>query len=102
MLEKIKLAMRISTTVYDAEVLDLCAAAIADLKLCGPVFDAAPVTEEDKIVDYSVSDPLVVRAIITYCRMNFGSPSDFDKLKESYESQKGQMRESSAYGMTEA
>ena len=99
MLAKIKLAMHIATTIFDEELLDLCAAAIADIKHCGPKFDATEVKQGDKVVDYTVDDPLVSRAIITYCRMMFGSPDDFDRLKAAYDAQKGQLRESSAYGM---
>ena len=99
MLEKIKLAMHIATSIFDDEIRDLCAAAIADIKHCGPQFDVTEVKTGEKVVDYTVNDPLVSRAIITYCRMNFGSPEDFDRLKAAYEAQKGQLRESSAYGM---
>ena len=99
MLAKIKLAMHIQTTVFDAEILDLCAAAIADIKHCGPKFDVTETKTQGVITDYTVTDPLASRAIITYCRMMFGSPADYDKLKASYDAQKGQLRESSAYGM---
>lgn len=94
MLEKVKLAMRISTTVFDAELLDLIAAAIADIEHVGAVFNY---TQDEN--DYTVTDPLVSRAIVTYCRMMFGSPADYDRLKASYDEQKGQLRESTAYGM---
>ena len=101
MLAALKLAMRLMTNVYDAELLGMISAAIADLKHAGPEFTVIPVTEwnSDKVIDYKVDDPLVRMAIITYCRMHFGSPADYDRLHQSYEEQKGQMRESSAYGM---
>ena len=100
MLQKTKLAMHIATTVFDSEILDLIAAAIADIRHCGPKFDASEVLANDgTVTDYQIDDPLVSRAVITYCRMMFGSPADFDRLKASYEAQKGQLRESSAYGM---
>ena len=100
MLAKVKLAMRISTDVFDAEILDLIAAAIADLKLAGPSFDAIPVTDaQQAVTDYTIADPLVARAVVTYCRMSFGSPADYDKLKAAYDEQKGQLRETSEYGM---
>ena len=94
MLEKVKLAMRISTDVYDSELLDLIAAGIADIKHAGAKFESS--ASEN---DYTIDDPLVARAVVTYCRMMFGSPADFDRLKASYEMQKGQLRESFAYGM---
>lgn len=99
MLAKVKLAKRIQTTVFDAELLDLIAAAIADIRHAGVEFFATPIRTEGSITDYNVDDPLVARAIITYCVMNFGSPEDYDRLKASYDEQKGQLRESSGYGM---
>ena len=99
MLTELKLAMRISTTVFDAELLGLIAAAIADIKHAGARFDASPTETDGAITDYTIADPLVKRAVITYCRANFGSPQDYDRLKASYDEQKGQLRESLAYGM---
>lgn len=99
MLERVKLAMRISTTVFDAELLDLIAAAIADIKHAGAQFEVETTEENGVATDYTVTDPLASTAIVTYVRMMFGSPADFDRLKAAYEMQKGQMRESTAYGM---
>ena len=99
MLAKVKLAKRISTTVFDSELLDLIAAAIADLKLIGIEFDATEVKSDEVVVDYTITDPLISRAIVTYCVMNFGSPDDYDRLKASYDEQKGQLRETSGYGL---
>ena len=99
MLAKVKLAKRISTTVFDSELLDLIAAAIADIRHAGVEFDAAEVQSEGVVVDYTIADPLISRAVVTYCVMNFGSPDDYDRLKASYDEQKGQLRESSGYGL---
>ena len=99
MLAKVKLAKRISTTVFDSELLDLIAAAIADLKLIGIKFDVSEVKTQGAVTDYTVADPLISRAIVTYCVMNFGSPDDYDRLKASYDEQKGQLRETSGYGL---
>lgn len=99
MLAKVKLAKRISTTVFDSELLDLIAAAIADLKLIGIEFYVGEVKTEGVVTDYTVTDPLISRAIVTYCVMNFGSPDDYDRLKASYDEQKGQLRETSGYGL---
>lgn len=99
MLEKVKIALRISTGVYDQQLLDLIAAGIADIKHAGAVIVAEPVKSDDVVTDYTITDPLTIQAVITYVRMMFGSPTDFDRLKLAYEMQKGQMRESSAYGM---
>ena len=103
MLSKVKLAKRISTTVFDAELLDLIDAAIADLKLIGITFNYTTVTGQDgAVTDYTVTDPLISRAIVTYCVMNFGSPEDYERLKKSYDEQKGQLRETSGYGLVDA
>lgn len=102
MLAKVKLAKRISTTVFDAELLDLIAAAIADLRHAGPQFDVTEEKDNGVVIDYTITDPLVSRAVVTYCVMNFGAPDNYAELKASYDEQKGQLRESSDYGMVEA
>jgi len=63
LLDDVKLALRISPTIiaYDDEVQDLIEAAKADLKLSG--VDPAKLDE---------SDPLIKRAIVTYCKAHFG------------------------------
>lgn len=99
MLAKVKMAKRISTTVFDPELLDLIAAAIADLKLIGIEFDVTETKTQGVVTDYTITDPLISRAITTYCVMNFGSPDDYDRLKASYDEQKGQLRETSGYGL---
>ena len=87
MLDKVKMALRITTSAYDVELADLIQAAALDLGIAGVVL-------EDE--DY---DPIVSRAIITYCKMSFGLPEDYDRLKRSYDEQKAQL--SNATGYTE-
>lgn len=100
MLERVKLAMRISTTVYDSEILSLIVAGIYDIQHAGAQFDYSITTGTGgAITDYTIADPLASQAVVTYCRMMFGSPADFDRLKVAYEMQKGQLRESTKYGM---
>lgn len=89
MLNAVKLAMRIVTDAYDAEITALIAAAAADLGIVG-------VTAET-----TTTDPLLTRAIITYCRANFGSPDDYDRLKASYDEQKAQLITATGYGLPE-
>ena len=84
MLDKVKLAMAITTNAYDAELSGLIDAAVLDLGIAG--VDAAQ--------NY---DAIVQRAIITYCRMMFHSPADFDNLRWAYESIKGQLAIASGY-----
>ncbi len=83
-LNAVKLALRITTSAFDTELTDLIAAACADLGIAG-------VTNQD------TTDPLVRRAVTTYCRMNFGQPDDYDRLKRSYDEQKAQMSMATGY-----
>ena len=72
MLEKVRLALRITTTTFDEEIKDLIAAALADLGIAG-------VSNEDE------SDPLIIRAVVTYCKANFGEADEYERLKASYD-----------------
>ena len=92
MLEKVKAALRLTVNVYDEELMDLIQSAMFDLKLVGI---------NSERVESGDLDPLVRRAIITYCRFQFGSPSDYDKLKASYDEQKAQLISATGYGMKE-
>ena len=87
MLALVKMALRITTNAFDNEISGLIAAACSDLGVVG----VTATTEE--------SDPLLIRAIITYCRLNFGSPEDFDRLSRSYAEQKAQLITCTGYGM---
>ena len=90
-LNKIKLSMRITTDAFDSEISDLVDAALADLKIAG--------VNDPSVNDPSValSDPLVLRAATTYCKMNFGAPDEYDRLKASYDEQKGQLSTATGY-----
>ena len=84
MLSKVKLALRITTSAFDSELTDLITAAQLDLGIAG-VTVPAPL------------DELVTRAIITYCKMSFGLPEDYDRLKKSYDEQKAQLVTATGY-----
>ena len=79
-LDKVKTALRVVTTAFDTEITDLISAAESDLGIAG-------ITETA-----STASTLVLRAVITYCRANFGSPEDYDRLKASYDEQKAQLQ----------
>lgn len=87
MLEAVKLALRISTNAFDSELNAIIQAAMKDLGIAG--IDAETLAD----------DALVAQAIKTYVRMSFGSPSDYDRLKRSYDEQKAQMQTATGYGL---
>lgn len=84
MLDKVKLALRITTDAFDDELSDLISAARLDLGIAGVVVP-------DEI------DALVGRAIITYCRVHFGAPEEYDRLKAAYDEQKAQLMTATGY-----
>jgi hypothetical protein len=86
MLEQIKMALRITTNAYDAELNNLIAAAAIDLGIAG-------VNEARE----SVNNPIIIRAVSTYCKMNFGTVDDYDRLKASYDEQKAQLSMATGY-----
>lgn len=99
MLNAVKKALRIAqtNTYYDDEIIGLIRSAISDLGVVGAEFYFDEVKTGDVVTDYAVNDALVGRAIITYCRANFGSPDDYDRIKKSYDEQKAQLRCNSNY-----
>lgn len=84
MLEKVKLALRITTDAFNSELSDLIDAALLDMGIAG-------VTNDD------TQDALIIRAVITYCKMHFGQPDDYDRLKSSYDEQKAQLSMATGY-----
>ena len=87
MLEKIKMALRISTDAFDEELELLIQSALLDLGIAGVIGDV--LTDE--------SDAIITQAVITYCKMNFGLPEDYDRLKRSYDEQKAQLVTATGY-----
>lgn len=87
MLEKVKLALRIVTNAFDSELNDLIDAAKIDLGIAGVVLPAT-------------LDAICERAIITYCKINFGEldrAEMYDRLKASYDEQKAQLSMATGY-----
>lgn len=82
-LQTAKTALRITKTGYDQQITGLIESAKLDLGIAG--------------VEYAVLDELLTTAIVTYVRMNFGSPADYDRLKRSYDEQKAQLMVASGY-----
>ncbi|MBR6821922.1 MAG: phage gp6-like head-tail connector protein [Clostridia bacterium] len=92
MLEKVKLALLISTNDFDSELTDLIGAAFIDLNI-GDV-------DPDKTVS-STTDPAIIRAVCCYCGYQFellhGSIERSNAFKKSYDEQKAQMGMASGY-----
>lgn len=86
MLSKVKLALRITTDAFDSELTDLINAALLDLGIAG-------VNE----FDATTTDALIIRAVITYCKVHFGEPDEYDRLKASYDEQKAQLGMATGY-----
>jgi hypothetical protein len=84
MLEKVKLALRITTNAFDSELTDLINAAYLDLGIAG-------------VINTENETPLIIRAVITYCRCNFGQPDEYDRIKASYDEQKAQLSMATGY-----
>lgn len=83
-LDNVKLALRVSTDAYDEELTDLIAAAQADLGIAG-------------VIVPETLTPIVNVAIKTYCKLHFGEPDDYDRLKTSYDEQKAQLSMATGY-----
>lgn len=87
-LTKVNTALRRSgnNTLLNEELEDLIEAAQQDLGIAGVIVP-------DEL------DKLVLKAIITYCKMSSGLPEDYDRLKRSYDEQKAQLSTASGYTM---
>lgn len=79
LLAKAKTTLRITTDVFDEEIKDIIEAGYYDLTTRGVIIDTADLS------------PLVLRAILTYVRWHFGEPENPERLKRSYDEQKGQL-----------
>lgn len=83
-LGKVKLALRIVTDDFNEELTDLINACLLDLGIAG-------------VIEDDTTDALIIRAVITFCKMNFGQPDDYDRLKAAYDEQKAQLSMATGY-----
>ena len=83
-LDKVKMALRISTTALDDELADLIKAAEQDLGIAGVVLP-------------DTLNEICTTAVITYCKMRFGLPDEVEWLKKSYDEQKAQLVTATGY-----
>lgn len=86
-LERVKLSLRVAGDDFDEEIKDLMRAALLDLGI----------TDINSEVLNEAPDPLVKQAVITYVKIHFGEPDEYDRLKASYFEQKAQLLMASNY-----
>ena len=86
LLDKTKLALRVTVNNYDTDLEGLIAAAQTDLGIAG-------------VVVPETLDAIVERAIITYCKIHFSALTDgeWSRLKASYDEQKAQLATATGY-----
>lgn len=89
MLDLVKKALRITTNSFNDELNHLIDSALIDLGFGGAMPEVLVVTTD--------TDPIIAQAVITYCKMNFGLPEDYDRLKRSYDEQKAQLGTATNY-----
>ena len=92
MLDKVKLALLITSDDFDDELNDLIGAAFIDLNL-------GDVSEDVTILE--TTDSAIIRAVCTYCGYQFelmhGSLNRADSFKRSYDEQKAQLGMATGY-----
>lgn len=86
LLQKTKLALRITVDAYDSDLTDLINAAKLDLGIAGVTLPSS-------------LDAICERAIITYCKVHFSALTDgeYARLKASYDEQKAQLVTATGY-----
>lgn len=91
LLAKVKLALRITTGAFDSELNDLIDSCIADMRIAG--------ISTDVMGTEYLSNPAVIMAVTTYCKINFGKVdgAEYDRLKASYDEQKKQLSMATGY-----
>ncbi len=92
MLNRVKLALLITSNDFDTELTTLIEAACKDLGIAGV---------EGLTVSTSTTDAIVIQAIITYCGYQFelihGELSRSEKFKRAYDEQKSQLSMAEGY-----
>ena len=92
MLNKVKLALLITTNAFDTELTDLIGAAFIDLNI-GDI--------DPDVTVSTTTDPAIIRAVCSYCGYQFellhGSIDRSNAFKKSYDEQKAQLSMASGY-----
>ena len=83
--EMVKTRIRVKTSVFDdTEVRPLIDTCLKDLARVGIAADE--------------SDPLVMQAVVFYCKANFGFSDDQERYQKAYEALRDSMALSGEYG----
>ena len=73
MLEKVKIALRVKSDAFNLEIDGLIAACLADLRLAGV------------IIPDDTGDSLIERAVILYCKGNYGFIEENERFLKAYD-----------------
>lgn len=88
MLDKVKLALLITSEDFDEELTDLINAAVIDMGIAG--IDPNTMSDPD-----TLTDGILIRAIVSYCGYHFelihGLIDRANAFKRSYDEQKAQL-----------
>ena len=86
LLDKTKLALRVTVNNYDTDLTALIEAAKLDLGIAGVELPSS-------------LDAVCERAVITYCKVHFSALTDgeWSRLKASYDEQKAQLTTATGY-----
>lgn len=79
-LDVVKLAIPIKSEERDEDISRLISAGFRDLNFA------------DVVADETTTDPAIIEAVVTYVKMNFDAPENYDKLYASYTEQKAQLQ----------
>lgn len=92
MLERVKLALLITSNTFDTELNTLISAAVKDLGIAGA---------DTLVISTDSTDALVIQAIISYCGYQFelihGEESRSERFKKAYDEQKAQLSMTTNY-----
>lgn len=84
MLEAVKKAMAVTSEDFDDDLTGLINAALSDLRIAG-------------VTVTMVNDPLIVRAVIFYCKSYFRNDDKAERYQKAYENLKYAMSLSGDY-----
>lgn len=92
---------------YDAQIIAEIKACALDLTTSAEIVlpGVISITRTKKVIgdgwtitdDSTVTDELIIKVIAIWCNMQIGNPPNYDNLRASYKSLKGQLRMSRRY-----